>query len=84
MTTIVLVGVASALAVFAITLKARARKPKKAEKWEKAQIVKRLLALSEGETRSKEFQALNQSRKAGSPRRRATAGRGGPSPKVSA
>ena len=49
MTTIVLVGVASVLAVLAIILKARASKPKKPQKWEKAQIVKQLLALSEHE-----------------------------------
>ena len=49
MTTIVLVGVAGFLALFAILLKARARKPKRADKWEKAQIMKRLLALSERE-----------------------------------
>jgi hypothetical protein len=45
----VLVGVASALAVLAITMRARTGKPKKAEKLEKARIVKRLLALSEHE-----------------------------------
>jgi len=49
MTTIMLVGVASFLVVLAIILKARAAKPEKPEKWEKAQIVKRLLALSESE-----------------------------------
>jgi hypothetical protein len=49
MTTVVLVGVASFLVVLAIIVKARAAKPKKPEKWEKAQIVKRLLALSERE-----------------------------------
>jgi hypothetical protein len=49
MTTIVLVVVASFLVVLAIILKARAAKPNKPEKWEKAQIVKRLLALSESE-----------------------------------
>ena len=49
MTTIMLVGVASFLVVLAIIVKAGAAKPKKPEKWEKAQIVKRLLALSERE-----------------------------------
>ena len=49
MTTIVLVGVASFLVVFAIIVKARGGKPKKPEKWEKAQIVKQLLALSKRE-----------------------------------
>jgi hypothetical protein len=49
MTSLLLVGVASTLAVFAILVKARARKRKKVEKGEKAEIVKRLLALSERE-----------------------------------
>jgi hypothetical protein len=49
MTTIVLVVVASFLVVLTIILKAHAAKPNKPEKWEKAQIVKRLLALSESE-----------------------------------
>ena len=49
MNTIVLVGVASLLAVVAIIVKACASKAKKPEKWEKAQIVKQLLALSERE-----------------------------------
>ena len=53
MTTIVLVGVASFLVVFAIIVKARGGKPKKPEKLEKAQIVKQLLALSEREDRVK-------------------------------
>ena len=51
MTTIVLVGVAVFLGGIAIILKARAAKPKRPEKWEKARIVKRLLALSEREDR---------------------------------
>jgi len=46
---IVLIGMAFSAAAFAIIAKARVAKPKKAEKWEKAQIVKQLLALSEGE-----------------------------------
>jgi hypothetical protein len=49
MTTILLVGVAGFLVVIAIIVKARGRKPKKPEKWEKAQIVKQLLSLSERE-----------------------------------
>lgn len=75
MTTIVLVGGASALAVFAILVKARAGKPKKAQKKEKAEIVKRLLALSERENIVKgtsRQQSLSQSP---APRRRAAAGR---------
>jgi hypothetical protein len=49
MTSLLLVGAASTLAVFAIMVKARVGKPKKVEKGEKAEIVKRLLALSERE-----------------------------------
>ena len=49
MPTIVLLGVASFVVVIAIIMKVRAAKPKKPERWEKAQIVKRLLALSEQE-----------------------------------
>ena len=49
MTTIVLVGVAGFLVVIALIVKARGGKPKKPEKWEKAQIVKQLLSLSERE-----------------------------------
>ena len=49
MTTILLVGVAGFLVVIAIIVKARGGKPKKPEKWEKAQIVKQLLSLSERE-----------------------------------
>jgi len=76
MTTIALVGVVSALAVLAITMKARANKPKKADRREKARIVKRLLALSEREQISKgtsRQQSVSQA-----PRRRAAAGRGAP------
>jgi hypothetical protein len=46
---IVLAGIASTLALFAIIAKAKAAKPKKVERYEKAQILKQLLALSEGE-----------------------------------
>jgi hypothetical protein len=74
MITIALVGVASALVVFAITMKARAGKPKKADKREKARIVKRLLALSEREQMVEGIsrqQPVSQAT-----RRRAVAGRG--------
>ncbi len=75
MTTIVLVGMASTLAVLAIILKARAGKPKKVEKWEKAQVIKRLLALSERENlvNGVSHQSAAQSP---APSRRAAAGRG--------
>jgi hypothetical protein len=77
MTTMVLVGVASALAVLAITMRARAGKPKKAEKLEKARIVKRLLALSEHEQVVKGISRQQWVSQSPAPRR-ATAGRGAP------
>ena len=49
MTGILFIGVVTALAVFAILAKASSGGPKRAEKWEKAEIIKQLLALSEGE-----------------------------------
>lgn len=49
MISILCIGVATALAVFALWAKARAGRPAKAQKWEKADIVKQLLALSERE-----------------------------------
>jgi len=76
MTTIVLVGVASVLAVVAIITKARAGKPKKAEKWEKAQIVKRLVALSEREDMVKETSRQQSVSQSPALRRGAAAGRG--------
>lgn len=51
MISIVLIGVGTALAVFAILAKTCAGKPKKAQKWEKGEIIKQLLALSERENR---------------------------------
>ena len=45
----IFIGVVTALAVFAILAKACAGKPKRAEKWEKGEIIKRLVALSERE-----------------------------------
>ena len=50
MTSILCIGVVIALAGFVIVLKTGARQPKKAQKWEKADIMKQLLALSERET----------------------------------
>jgi hypothetical protein len=44
-----IVGVVTALAVF-LVVKARAGEPKRAQKWEKAAIMKQLLALSERES----------------------------------
>ena len=78
MTTMVLVGVAVALAVFAITMRARAGKPKKAEKRERARIVKRLLALSEREQMVKGISRQQPVSQSPAPRRRATARRGAP------
>jgi|SRR5215469_15847558 len=45
----VFIGVVTGLAVFAILAKTCAGKPKKAEKWEKGEIIKQLLVLSDGE-----------------------------------
>jgi len=49
---IVFIGVVTALAVFAILAKKCTGGPKKAEKWEKGEIIKQLLALSDGENSS--------------------------------
>jgi len=49
MTSILCIGVVTALVVFAIVLKTRASEPKKAQKGEKAAIMKQLLTLSERE-----------------------------------
>src|SRR5207247_3939759 len=49
---IIFIGVVTALAVFAILAKTCAGGPKKAEKWEKGEIIKQLLALSDGENSS--------------------------------
>jgi hypothetical protein len=46
---ILCIGVVTALAVIAIVAKTFTGKPTKAQKWEKADIMKQLLALSEGE-----------------------------------
>ena len=49
---IVFIGVVTGLAVLAILAKTCAGKPKKAEKWEKGEIIKQLLALSNVEDSS--------------------------------
>jgi Protein of unknown function (DUF2934) len=51
-TGVVIIGVGTALASFAILAKIYAGGPEKAEKWEKAEIIKQLLALSEEENRA--------------------------------
>ena len=73
MTTIVLVGVAIALVLFAIIVKARAGKPKRLEKGEKAQILKQLLALSEREDTVKGIPRQQSVSQRPTPRRRAAA-----------
>ena len=73
MITIVLVAVAGFLVVLAIFVKARAAKPKKPEKWEKAQIVKRLLALSEREDMVNGGSRQQPASQSSTPRRRAAA-----------
>jgi len=45
----IFMGVVTALAVFAIFAKTCAAEPKRAEKWEKGEIIKQLVALSERE-----------------------------------
>jgi hypothetical protein len=45
----IFMGIVAALAVFAILAKTCAGQPKRAEKWEKAEIIKQLVALSERE-----------------------------------
>src|SRR5947208_9288198 len=49
---IVFIGVMTALAVFAILAKTCAGGTKKADKWEKGEIIKQFLALSDGENSS--------------------------------
>jgi len=49
MLSIVFIGIVTTLALFAIVARTCANKAKKAEKWEKGEIIKQLLALSEGE-----------------------------------
>jgi len=73
MTTIVAVGAASFLILLAIMLKVRAAKPKRAEKWEKAEIMKRLLALSEKEDIANGISRQQPLAKKQAPRRRAAA-----------
>ncbi len=51
MITIVLIGAVTALAMFAILLKLGSGGPKKADKLEKGEVLKQLLALSELEER---------------------------------
>ncbi len=51
MITIVLIGAVTTLAMFAILLKLSGGEPKKAEKLEKGDVIKQLLALSELEER---------------------------------
>jgi len=50
MISILCIAVVTALAVGVVLARKYAPKPKKAQKWEKAQIMKQLLALSENET----------------------------------
>lgn len=79
MTTIVLLGLASLLVVLAITVKVRAAKRKKPEKWEKAQIVERLLALSEREDIVKGISRQPSGSQSQTSRRGAAAGSRSPS-----
>ena len=75
MTSIILVGVAGALATLVVAMKARAGKTRKADRWEKAEIVKRLLALSEGENTTKGILGQKSVLRTPAPRRSAATGR---------
>jgi hypothetical protein len=50
MVSIVIIGVVIAVAVFVLLANRYAGKPKRAEKWEKADIMRQLLALSDRES----------------------------------
>ncbi len=50
MITILWIAVVAALSLGVVLVRKYAAKPKKAQKWEKAQIMKQLLAMSENET----------------------------------
>ena len=50
MISILCIAVVAALAVGIVLARKYAQRPKKAQKWEKAQIMKQLLAISENET----------------------------------
>jgi hypothetical protein len=50
MITILWIAVVAALAIGVVLVRKYALKPKKVQKWEKAQIMKQLLAMSENET----------------------------------
>ena len=82
MTTIVLVGVASSLVVYAIILKSCARKPKKPEKWEKADIMKQLLTLSDHEEKVNGVSRKQFVSKPATRRRRTAAASASPSRRV--
>jgi hypothetical protein len=73
MITIMLVGTAIFLAALAITVKARSVKPQKPAKWEKAQIVQQLLALSELEDMMNGVSRQRSVSQSPTPRRRAAA-----------
>ena len=72
-TTIALVGVASFLIVLALIVKLHAGNHKEAEKCDKAQIMKRLLALSEHEDMQKGIPRHQSVSQRSTPRRRVAA-----------
>lgn len=76
MTSIILVGVAGALVLLAIVVKTCFGKSKKADKWEKAEIVKRLVALSDRENAANGLPRQKPVLRTPAARRRAAAGRG--------
>jgi len=76
---IVLAGIVFSVILFAIIAKSRAAKPKKAERFERAQIVKQLLALSEGEDTVKGISRQQSVSQSPAPRRRPEAAKASPS-----
>src|ERR1700756_5055009 len=57
-TEVVLALAVAAIALLALVVLLFRRKPKRAEKWEKAEIMKQLLALSEEEEKNRAAQAM--------------------------
>jgi hypothetical protein len=76
MITLVLVGVAGFFAAFVMIAKTRGGKPKKAERSERAAIMKQLLALSDVEDTVKGISSQPAVSRGSSPRRKAAAASG--------
>jgi hypothetical protein len=74
MTTIILIGIASAFTLLLIVVKAHTGKPNKLDRQEKAEILKRILALSERENMVEGALRQKSALQTSAPRRRAAAG----------